>query len=74
MPTDNDARRLTPATFHHAHLMLLTKIDLLPYVPFKMEQARENARRVRPGIGILDLSCTTGDGLDRWYAWIERHL
>ena len=63
-----------PATFHHADLVLLTKTDLLPYVPFDMEQARENARRVQPGIEILDLSCTTGDGLDRWYAWIERHL
>jgi hydrogenase nickel incorporation protein HypB len=63
-----------PATFHHADLMLLTKTDLLPYVPFDMEQARENARRVQPGIEILDLSCTSGDGLDRWYAWIERHL
>jgi hydrogenase nickel incorporation protein HypB len=63
-----------PATFHHADLMLLTKTDLLPYVPFQMEEARENAGRVQPGIEILDLSCTTGEGLDRWYAWIERHL
>jgi hydrogenase nickel incorporation protein HypB len=39
-----------------------------------MEEARENAGRVQPGIEILDLSCTTGEGLDRWYAWIERHL
>ncbi len=63
-----------PATFHHADLMVLTKTDLLPYVPFELEQARENARRVQPGIEILDLSCSSGDGLDRWYAWIERHL
>ena len=38
-----------PATFHHADLMVLNKIDLLPYVPFYMELARENARRVQPG-------------------------
>ena len=63
-----------PATFHHADLMILTKTDLLPYVPFQLELVRENARRVQPEIEILELSCTTSEGLDRWYAWIERHL
>ena len=63
-----------PATFHHADLMVLNKIDLLPYVPFNAEVAKENARRVQPGIEILDVSCTTGEGLDRWRAWLDSHL
>jgi hydrogenase nickel incorporation protein HypB len=63
-----------PATFHHADLMVLNKIDLLPYVPFSAEVAKENARRVQPDIEILDVSCTTGEGLDRWRAWLDRHL
>jgi hydrogenase nickel incorporation protein HypB len=63
-----------PATFHHADLMVLNKIDLLPYVPFQMEVARENARRVQPDIEIVDVSCTTGEGLDRWRAWLEARL
>jgi hydrogenase nickel incorporation protein HypB len=63
-----------PATFHHADLMVLNKIDLLPYVPFQMELARENARRVQPEIEIVDVSCTTGEGLDRWRAWLEAQL
>ena len=63
-----------PATFHHADLMVLNKIDLLPYVPFSMELARENARRVQPGIEILELSCTSGAGLEQWNDWIQRHL
>jgi hydrogenase nickel incorporation protein HypB len=63
-----------PATFHHADLMVLNKIDLLPYVPFQADVAKENARRVQPGIEILDVSCTTGEGLDRWRAWLDRHL
>jgi hydrogenase nickel incorporation protein HypB len=63
-----------PATFHHADLMVLTKTDLLPYVPFQLELARENARRIQPDIEILELSCTGNLGLDRWYAWIERHV
>ena len=63
-----------PATFHHADLMVLNKIDLLPYVPFNADVAKENARRVQPGIEIVDVSCTTGEGLDRWRAWLDRHL
>jgi hydrogenase nickel incorporation protein HypB len=63
-----------PATFHHADLMVLNKIDLLPFVPFQAEAARENARRVQPEIEILDVSCTTGQGLDAWRAWLEARL
>ena len=61
-----------PATFHHADLVVLNKIDLLPYVPFQAALAIENARRVQPEVEILEVSCTTGQGLDRWRAWLER--
>jgi hydrogenase nickel incorporation protein HypB len=63
-----------PATFHHADVMVLTKTDLLPYVPFQIGLARENARRVQPEIEILEVSCTSGDGLDRWYEWLNARL
>jgi hydrogenase nickel incorporation protein HypB len=62
-----------PATFHHADLMVLNKIDLLPYVPFQAAVACENARRVQPEIEIVEVSCTSGQGLDRWRAWLEAH-
>ena len=61
-----------PATFYESALLLLNKIDLLPYVPFDVEQARVNARQVHPGIGILEISCTTGEGLEAWHGWVER--
>ncbi|HZD32651.1 MAG TPA: hydrogenase nickel incorporation protein HypB [Candidatus Angelobacter sp.] len=60
-----------PSIFFKSELMVLTKIDLLPYVPFKAELARENARRVHPQMEILELSSTTGEGLDAWMAWLE---
>ncbi len=63
-----------PATFHHADVMVLNKIDLLPYVPFQRDTACENARRVQPEIEILEVSCSTGEGLDRWRAWLEARL
>jgi len=61
-----------PSIFAKAALMLLTKVDLLPYVPFRAELARENARRVHPQIEIIDVSSTTGEGLEQWMAWLER--
>src|SRR5208283_1054796 len=48
-----------PSIFFKSELMLLTKIDLLPYVPFKAELAKENARRVHPQMEIIDVSSTT---------------
>jgi hydrogenase nickel incorporation protein HypB len=63
-----------PATFHHADLMVLSKIDLLPYVPFDAAAACANARRVQPEIEIVEVSCTSGAGLDTWMHWIESHL
>jgi hydrogenase nickel incorporation protein HypB len=54
--------------------MVLNKIDLLPYVPFQAALACENARRVQPEIEIVEVSCTSGQGLDRWRAWLEAHL
>lgn len=59
-----------PGIFRKAELMILNKIDLLPYVPFDPQLALENARRIHPGIEIIETSCTTGAGLERWLAWL----
>jgi len=60
-----------PGIFFKAKAMVLNKIDLLPYVPFDIETACANARQVQPGIEILRVSCTTGEGLDQWMAWLS---
>jgi hydrogenase nickel incorporation protein HypB len=49
---------------------VLTKIDLLPYVPFDIAAARENARKVHPAMEILEVSSSTGVGLDAWREWL----
>ncbi|MDP2999289.1 MAG: hydrogenase nickel incorporation protein HypB [Bryobacterales bacterium] len=61
-----------PGIFHRAELLVLSKIDLLPYVPFDIAAARDNARKVNPAIEIVELSSTTGAGLDAWRAWLDR--
>lgn len=60
-----------PSIFSKAELVVLNKIDLLPYVNFDMKLARENAARVHPGVSILEVSCTTGAGLDAWMQWLQ---
>jgi hydrogenase nickel incorporation protein HypB len=60
-----------PDMFHAASLLLLNKVDLLPYLSFDVERCIEYARRINPSIEILQVSATSGAGLDAWLAWIE---
>ncbi len=60
-----------PDMFHAAAMMLINKVDLLPYVRFDVDAAIGYARRVRPGLEALRVSATTGEGFDAWLAWLE---
>lgn len=59
-----------PHMFAAASLVLVNKMDLLPYVDFDVEQCRAYANSVNPGIGVLTVSATTGTGLPQWYEWL----
>lgn len=59
-----------PHMFAAADFVLINKIDLLPYVDFDLDKCGEFARAVHPGVEILPLSVTTGQGMDRWYSWL----
>ena len=61
-----------PDMFRAATLMLMNKCDLLPYLSFKVDAAIEFARRVNPAIEVIEVSATTGQGMDDWLAWIDR--
>ena len=60
-----------PHMFRAAELMVLNKVDLLPYVDFDVDQCVAYARQVNPQIQVLSLSATRGDDLDRWYGWLR---
>ena len=60
-----------PDMFHAADLMLLNKTDLLPHLEFDQQQCIEFAQRINPGIKVLQLSATTGEGMDCWLDWIK---
>jgi hydrogenase nickel incorporation protein HypB len=61
-----------PSIFFKSDLLVLSKIDLLPYVPFDLEAAAENARKVHPGMEIVKVSCLNGDGVQEWMTWLEQ--
>ena len=61
-----------PSIFFKSELLILSKIDLLPYVPFDANLAEENARRIHPGMEILRVSCQTRIGLAAWLTWLQR--
>jgi hydrogenase nickel incorporation protein HypB len=63
-----------PDLFHAADLMLLNKIDLLPYLDFDLDQCLDYARRINPDIEVLQVSARSGAGLEAWYAWIRARL
>jgi hydrogenase nickel incorporation protein HypB len=63
-----------PDMFKAATLMLLNKVDLLPYLTFDVAQCIEYARRVNPAIEVMQVSATKGDGMDTWLAWVKLHL
>ena len=60
-----------PDMFHAADLMLLNKIDLLPYLDFDVSRCIEYAQRVNSSIKVLQVSATSGEGMVHWYHWIR---
>jgi hydrogenase nickel incorporation protein HypB len=60
-----------PNMFAASGLMVINKIDLLPYVNFDVEKCIDNARRINPQIQVITLSATTGEGMGDWLEWLE---
>jgi hydrogenase nickel incorporation protein HypB len=60
-----------PYMFRLADLMLLNKIDLLPYVPFDVDRCIAYARQVNPALKVLQLSVLKGDGMEAWYSFLR---
>lgn len=63
-----------PDMFHASDLMILNKIDLLPYVDFDVERCIEMARRVNPRLEVLQVSARTGEGMASWLEWLDSRM
>ena len=73
--TEGDDKPLKyPHMFRAADIMVVNKIDLLPYVQFDVKNCIAYARRANPQIRVFELSATRGDGLSDWYQWLRQEL
>lgn len=69
--TEGDNKPLKyPGMFREANLILFTKLDLLPYVQFNLNQCEEYVRRINPDVHTIGLSTISGEGMDEWHQWI----
>lgn len=66
----DDKPKKYPKMFLTSELMLVSKSDLLPYLPFSVEAVTADAKDVNPGIGAMTISATTGTGMDEWCDWL----
>jgi hydrogenase nickel incorporation protein HypB len=72
VPEGDDKPVKYPHMFRTADLVVVNKVDLLPYVRFDLERCTQQVRRLRAGVEVLAVSATRGDGLGDWYAWLDR--
>jgi hydrogenase nickel incorporation protein HypB len=59
-----------PHMFRTAEVVVLNKVDLLPYVDFNPDHFRQRLRQVNPTAAVVPVSATRGDGLAEWYSWL----
>jgi hydrogenase nickel incorporation protein HypB len=71
--TEGDDKPLKyPAMIRNSSVLLLNKIDLIPYVPCDLDVLRKNALKINPALKIFEISCITGVGIPDWCNWLRK--
>lgn len=63
-----------PLMFLESQVLIINKIDLLPYCDCDLERLRKNALKINSNLNIFEISCKTGSGLDGWYEWLIKKV
>ena len=74
VPEGHDKPLKYPLIFQVCDVLLINKIDVLPYFDFDMEKVQEYARRRNPNIKIFPISAKTGEGVDAWCHWLKEQV
>jgi hydrogenase nickel incorporation protein HypB len=72
IPEGDDKPYKYPGIYRGVDALVINKIDLLPYVPFRMDYFRRGVEILNPGLVVFPLSCRTGEGMQNWYDWITK--
>jgi hydrogenase nickel incorporation protein HypB len=70
IPEGDDKPYKYPGTYRGVDALVINKIDLLPYVEFRMDYFERGVQVLNPGVTTFPLSCRTGEGLDAWVDWL----
>jgi hydrogenase nickel incorporation protein HypB len=63
-----------PLMFSECHVLIVNKIDLIPYTDFDLELFKETVRKMNPSVEILEVSCRTGEGVSAWTDWLKERI
>jgi hydrogenase nickel incorporation protein HypB len=74
VPEGDDKPLKYPSMFVRSQLMILNKLDLLPYLEFSLVQATQGAQTVNPDLEVISVSARTGENLEAWYEWLRSRL
>ena len=73
--TEGDDKPLKyPGMFQRASVLIVNKIDLLPYLNCNVKALKENALKINPSLTVFETSCTTKEGIAEWCTWLENKL
>jgi hydrogenase nickel incorporation protein HypB len=71
--TEGDDKPLKyPAMFHNSSVLIINKIDLIPYVNCNLDVLRGNALKINPALKVFEVSCFTGAGIQEWCNWLRK--
>jgi len=71
VPEGDDKPYKYPGMYRGVDVLVINKIDLLPYIPFDMDYFREGVEILNPGLVTFPLSCQTGEGIEDWIEWVK---
>ncbi|MDR3577137.1 MAG: hydrogenase nickel incorporation protein HypB [Anaerolineaceae bacterium] len=74
IPEGDDKPYKYPAIYRGLNVLIINKIDLMPYVKFNMAYFRQGVEMLNPGLITFPISCTTGEGIPEWAAWLEEQV
>lgn len=74
VPEGDDKPHKYPGMYRGVDVVILNKIDLLPYVDFNFEFFSKGLQVLNPSVEVISLSCRSGEGLDKWFEWLRNEL
>jgi hydrogenase nickel incorporation protein HypB len=70
IPEGDDKPYKYPSMYRGMQVLIINKIDLLPYVPFDMDYFKRGVEVLNPGVAVFPVSCKTGENMDAWVDWL----